>query len=158
MRKFIAFSLALAMCLTLFAGCSAGKTEKNPEVADIYSAYVEKVGEENMPAMMDGDSEMLATYYYTDASELESFVLKFPMMNVKADEFFVAKVTEGKMDTVKEAVAKRHADLDAQWKLYLPAQYDLVKDAKTVVNGNYILFVIGNDADTAVKIFNDMTK
>lgn len=158
MKKITALTTALILCLCLFTACSKQESAKNPDVADIFDAYVEKVGEENMPAFMDGDSEVLSTYYYIDSADLESFVLKFPLMNVKADEFFVAKVSEGKMDSVKEGIAKRHEDVDAQWKLYLPDQYELVQKAKTIVNGDYILFVIGSEADTAEKVFNEMTK
>ena len=80
------------------------------------------------------------------------------MINVKAEEVFVAKVKDGKMDAVKEGIEKRQADLDAQWKQYLPDQYELVEKAQTVVNGNYVLFVVSEHADDIVGVFNEMTK
>ena len=39
-----------------------------------------------------------------------------------------------------------------------PSLVELVEDYKLVVNGNYILFCITENADQAVEIFDDYTK
>ncbi|MBQ2910709.1 MAG: DUF4358 domain-containing protein [Clostridia bacterium] len=166
MKKITALTLLVIMCMGLFAGCSSEEgtaSTKNPAVSDIVTAIDEKLvenvgGEENMIAKMEGDDEMTATFYYLNTEDLESYSLKFPMINVKAEEVFVAKVKDGKMDAVKEGIEKRQADLDAQWKQYLPDQYELVEKAQTVVNGNYVLFVVSEHADDIVGVFNEMTK
>lgn len=164
MKRFIALTLVAVMAVTLFAGCSKKNTDattaapKNPEVKDIWTKIEEKIGKDNMPSLMDADAEMISTFYYVKAEDIESYAVKFPMMNVKAEEYFLAKVKDGKMDAVKEGIEKRKADLDAQWKQYLPDQYELVKKAQTVINGNYILFAVGDNADKAVEVFNAETK
>lgn len=165
MKKITALTLLVIMCMGLFAGCSSEGTAsaKNPAVSDIVAAIDEKLiekvgGEENMIAKMDGDDEMTSTFYYLSTEDLESYSLKFPMINVKAEEVFVAKVKDGKMDAVKAGIEKRQADLDAQWKQYLPDQYELVEKAQTVVNGSYVLFVVSEHADDIVSVFNEMTK
>ena len=81
-----------------------------------------------------------------------------PMMNVQATEFFVAKAAAGQVETVKAAAVKRQADLDATWSHYLPAQYELVQNYKLVVNGDYVLFVVAENAQAAVDAFNSLTK
>ena len=80
------------------------------------------------------------------------------MMNVRADEFLVAKVKEGEMEAVEAGIAQRQEDLDATWSQYLPDVYETVKDARVVKNGNYILFVVSDSADDAVAVFDEMTK
>ena len=165
MKKFTALSLALILVLSLFAGCSSKETAsaKNPEVSEIVAKIDEVLaekngGEENMIAKMDGDDEMTSTFYYLNTEDLESYSLKFPMINVKAEETFVAKVKDGKMDAVKEGIEKRNADLVEQWKMYLPDQLELVEKSQIVVNGNYVLYVVSEHADAIVAAFNEMTK
>ena len=80
------------------------------------------------------------------------------MINVKAEETFVAKVKDGKMDAVKEGIEKRNADLVEQWKMYLPDQLELVEKSQIVVNGNYVLYVVSEHADAIVAAFNELTK
>ena len=109
----------------------------------------------NKPTM---DDATLSAMYGINASDLEEYVCMMPLMGVHSTEFFIAKVKDGKMDTVKAGIAKRQADLDAQWSQYLPEQYELVKNYKLVTNGNYVLFAISEYADDAVTIFNSYTK
>ena len=106
-----------------------------------------------LPGMMELDAEMLNAMYGLDASALEGFVCKMPMMMVHATEYFVAQVKDGNMDAVKAGVEKRLADLDNQWKQYLPDQYELVKNAKVVSSGNYIALIIGHEAAAAADAF-----
>ena len=92
------------------------------------------------------------------SGDLDSYVAKVPMINVKATEFFIAKVKDGKMDTVKEGIAKRQADLDEQWSMYLPDQLELVQNYKLVDSGDYVMFAVTEYADDIVKAFEDAVK
>jgi hypothetical protein len=74
-------------------------------------------------------------------------------MNVSAEEFFMAEVKEDKMKDVEAGIAKRIESLKQTWEQYLPDQYELVKNAKTVKVGNYILFVVSENADKAEELF-----
>lgn len=111
-----------------------------------------------LPDFMDLDDGLLSDLYGIDAGDLDSFVAKVPMINVKATEFFIAKVKSGKMDAVKDGIAKRQADLDEQWSMYLPDQLELVQNYKLVESGDYVMFAICEDADDVVKAFEDCTK
>ena len=111
-----------------------------------------------LPAMWDMDAASLAETYGISSDDLEDFICRTPMMSPHATEFFIAKVKDGSMDTVKAAVQERQSYLDRQWSTYLPAQYELVQNYKLVTNGNYILFAVSEHADKAVEIFTSYTK
>ena len=112
----------------------------------------------DIPSLTDLDDATLTALYGIDPADLDSYLCKMPMVNVQATEFFIAKVKDGKMDTVKAAVEKRQDDLEAQWSQYLPEQLELVQNYKLVTNGNYILFAVSEYADEAVTAFNTYTK
>lgn len=111
-----------------------------------------------LPSLMDLDDDMLSSLYGISAADLDGYVAKIPLMNVKSTEFFLAKVASGKMDAVKAGIARRQADLETQWKQYLPDQLALVEDYRLVTSGDYVFFVIAEGADSAVSAFNDCTK
>ena len=106
-----------------------------------------------LPGMMELDAETMTFLYGIDANLLDGFVAKLPMMNVHATEFFVAQVKDGNMDAVKAGIQSRLETLEQQWEHYLADQYELVKNAKVVTSGNYILLCIGHEAAAAADAF-----
>lgn len=135
------------------------KSEKEQEkasVKDASEAYEKAVAGIELPSMVDITEDMLADAYGIDSSILKSYVVKLPMMNVKADEIAVFQVKKEKnVDAVKKGIQKRQEALEENWKHYLPDQYELVQNYQIAVQGNYVLFVISSDADTIVSNFKD---
>ena len=154
-NRLFALILASVMVLSLLTACGGEKTQaKDVDLSELWTSMEENL---ELPMMMELDDDALDFLYGMDAADLESYVGRIPMMNVHATEFFMAKVKDGKMDTVKEVLENRQAALEQQWSMYLPDQYALVQNAKLVVNGNYVLFCIAEDADSVVSLFNDAT-
>lgn len=112
----------------------------------------------DLPELMDLDDGLLDALYGIDAADLDEYVAKIPMMGTWATEFFLARVRPGKMEDVKAGVNARLSDLKGQWEQYLPDQRTLVDDAQVVESGDYILFCICADAQSAAGIFQDCTK
>ncbi len=108
-----------------------------------------------MPAMMDLDAETMTSVYGIDAGLLDGFVAKLPMMNVQASEIFVAKVKSGNVDTVKAALNARQSALIDQWASYLPEQLALCEDAKIMVQGDYVMFLVSYQAAAGAEAFNN---
>lgn len=154
-NRLFALILASAMVLSLLTACGGDKKEeKNVDIPELWASMEENL---ELPMMMELGDDELDFLYGINADDLESYVVRVPMMNVHATEFFLAKVKEGKMDAVKEAIENRRTSLEQQWSMYLPDQYALVQNAQLIVNGNYLFFCIAEDADTVVGLFNDAT-
>lgn len=129
---------------------------KAPAVADVAAAVENALAAQI--SFMELTADDLSAVYGLSSSAVEGFVCKMPMMNVQATEYFVAKAAAGQADTVKAAAVKRQSDLDATWSHYLPEQYELVQNYKLAVNGDYVLFVVGENAQAAVDAFNSLTR
>ena len=158
MKKWTALVLCALLGTALLAGCKGGEKEPDVTPEEILNKIVETVGEDDLPQMTDIDDDALSTLYGIDYNVLEDYRGKTAMINVRADEFFVAKVKEGEMEAVEAGIAQRQEDLDATWSQYLPDVYETVKDARVVKNGSFILFVVSEKADDAVAVFDEMTK
>ncbi|MCI6256583.1 MAG: DUF4358 domain-containing protein [Clostridiales bacterium] len=128
-----------------------------PTVSVVASIWAD-ISKNELPTLTDLDADLLSSIYGIDASDLEEYICKMPLMNVQATEFFIAKVKDGKMDTVKKALQAHQADLEEQWSQYLPAQLELVQNYKLVTSGSYVLFAVTEYADSTVTAFNTYTK
>ena len=153
-NRLFALILSAVLILSLLTACGGKKEGKQVDLPELWASMEENL---ELPAMMEMDDNALDFLYGMDAADLESYVGRIPMMNVHATEFFLAKVKDGKMDDVKKILENRQSNLEQQWSQYLPDQYALVKNAKLVTNGNYVLFCISEDADSVVNAFNDAT-
>ena len=158
--KKLAVLLSALLCLGLFAGCSQQPSNQNANsvvTPEQIWEQVEKAINPNgdaLPAFMDEvPLDVLGQLYALTSDDIDSFVLKTPMMNVQATEIFIAKVKPGRMDAVREAVTARQKALDQTWSMYLPAQYELVQNYKTAEKGDFFLFVVAEDADGVVSAF-----
>ena len=143
------------LALGLLTACGSKEESKEIDIPALWTSIEETV---ELPSMMELDDTTLQDVYGIDAADLESYVARIPLMNVHATEFFIAKVKDGKMDTVKEAIAKRQADLVTVWEQYLPEQYELVQNYKLETEGNYVLFCVCAQADEVVGLFRDAAK
>lgn len=162
MKKTRLFAAILSgvMALALLTACgskdnNADAGDKNVDLTELWTTIEEQ---NELPFLEQLDDETLSAVYGIDAADLESYVAKIPVMNVHATEFFIAKVKDGKLDTVTEALTQRQANLLVQWEHYLPEQLALVENYKLQANGDYVLFCVSEHADTVLELFNDATK
>lgn len=128
-----------------------------PETSVVQSVWNE-ISALDMPMMTTVNDTLLSSIYGINASDLVEYVCKMPAMNTTATEFFIGEVKDGKMDTVKAALEARQDALDEEWSKYLPEQYELVQNYQLVTSGNYVIFVISDQADDVVSIFNSYAK
>ena len=154
-NRLFALVLTGVLALGLLTACGNKEEAKEIDIPALWTSIEETV---ELPSMMELDDTTLQDVYGIDAADLESYVARIPLMNVHATEFFIAKVKDGKMDTVKEAIAKRQADLVTVWEQYLPEQYELVQNYKLETEGNYVLFCVCAQADEVVGLFRDAAK
>ena len=175
MKKIMAFTFAAVMLLA-FGACGNtdsgnnggaatnppastepdnGASSVQPTVDEIWAAIEEKISDD-IPDSEDLDAETVKTLTGIDADKFEEFIYKYPVMNVHASEFLVAKCKDGELDAVKEQILAHQKTAEEQWEHYLPEQLELVQNYKLETNGNYVFFCISYGADTAAEVFNGL--
>ena len=99
----------------------------------------------NELATIDITMENLTTLFNINAENVEEVVGKMAMMNVQASRYFIIKAKDGSVDTVKQQVEDYGNSYEQQWATYLPEQYELVKQRKIGVKGNFVYFIVAEN-------------
>lgn len=151
----ILLTLALSACSSNDNNSNGNNAEKPIEPSVSVKEMVDKMlADIEQPALMELDAEGVKQQYHVDLGLLEEYSVRIPMMNVKSNELSILKVKDAKdISAVEEAVKKRAADVQKSFEQYLPDQYENAKNYKIVTKGNYVLFVISDQADAFVKSF-----
>lgn len=157
MKKILSLGLALALTLTVLAGCSnkGGQTAANVDLAQFYETIFTDPAD--APAMMPLEGEMLEGFYPGLAEvELKQQVAYMPMITAVACEITMVECANAAdVEKVKEIFQAR---IDAQVGDHFnyPAVIEAwEKEAKVVENGNYVaLFVINGMTEQVVEKFN----
>lgn len=147
-------TLSMMACESETPGGEAGDkiVEPSLSIAEMIEAITDK---HEFSAFMPLDEDMMAEFYHLDAALLEDYVANMPLMIVRSDELTILKVKDvADVDTVKASLEERAADAMRSFESYLIDQYEKAENYKLVTQGNYILFVIADDADAVVKTFN----
>ncbi len=163
-KKIAALIAALMVVLFALTACQSKPADNNAPAVDPVKAVAAIVDEfytanaDNLPAFMPLDDDMMRDFYGMNPEWLTAYACNVPMMNVHATEIFVAHVKDGQMENVKTALDARKASLDATWSMYLPAQYELVKNSITLEKDGFILFAVTEHTDSIKTIFEKNTK
>lgn len=155
---FLGIGLFLFFCLI---GCSLNKgneAENNINVP-VQEIATRIQSELEWPALLELDDEMLQEIYKLDPKNLDSYIAKIPLMNVKTDELTVIKTTSlADVKKVKEAILQRAENIKKSFENYLPDQYEKAVNNLIKSNGRYILFVIHEERNKAEEIFDNFFK
>lgn len=118
------------------------------------NSTISEIAPFNEMATMDVDADTLNALYDINEELYEEVIGKMPMMNVQASMYLVIKAKDGEVEAVKEKVNNYASNQEEMWATYLPEQYELVKERKTGVIGNYVYLIIGESASEIEKIIN----
>ncbi len=139
------------------------ETPETPEVSALQATIGEIVSADEtlQQAQLQADSAVLEQLFYLDSTALENiadYAVYSPFMNTAATEVIVLEAVEGQVSVAEEVIEKRLVDLDANWSTYLPDQYELVKNATVITEGNYVIMVVSHDsAAVAETIVSSLT-
>lgn len=120
-----------------------------PAASEVYAAVAKAAGETT--ATMDA-SAVLENFYNLSASDLEDFAFYIPELSANIEEFFIARVKEGKLDDVKAACQSRLDGMKEEGAFY-PGTGVYLDSAKIETSGDWIILCVCPDSAGAVKAF-----
>lgn len=155
MKKLHLFLVVTIIGALLLAGCSGGSSDQAEPGLTANEMVDEMLAQVEQPAMLELTTEQVKEIYNIDPEKLEEYAIRIPMMNVKTNEIAILKLkNEADVPEVEEALKKRAESVQKQFETYLPDQYENAKNYQLVTKGNYVLFVISEQADELVKVYD----
>lgn len=107
----------------------------------------------NMAYGTRADAETLTEGYQIPADQFEQIVAFFPMIT-SPDTVVIGKLKQGAdLQTVKDALETYRQGQESTFSWYLSHQLPKVEDARLVVEGDYVIFLIAEEADAGVEAF-----
>lgn len=146
----ISMLFVFVFCIGVMTSCiGKGSGSKVTMSADeIYQTAVKGIELGNVEKISPSELSALTGIKSTDFDDVAVYV---SVVNIKANEMGVFKFSSDEQSKeIDKAIDKRLKDLDATWKIYLPDQYELVKDAKKFSFGNFKGYVISEDASKII--------
>ena len=142
--------LALVVAVIIFA---AGKKESSASFVNVAGAISAKAmsGE-----MEKAESRYLKKIYGLNAGDYEDILIYVPATNMSAQELLLIKLSSSSQeDEVLDAISRR---IDSQLNIfegYAPEQVAMLEQAITDPQGNYILYVSGENAESIDEVFRN---
>ena len=160
MKKLTMFLMLTVIGGLLLAACSNDEPKVAEPTVSANEMMDEMLAKVEQPMMMELTDEQVQEIYNIDPEKLADYAIRIPMMNVKSNEIAILKVKDvADVPAVEEAVKQRAQTVQQQFETYLPDQYENAKNYKVVTKGNYVLFVISDQADELVaeydRFFNE---
>lgn len=132
-------------------------TDENTAASSTDKIVNEMIEKFDESGLMDQSLEVLEDFYRIDSEIVDEFTLKTPAFNLIANEIGVIKVKDAKdIELVKTGMEQRAEDVQKMFENYLPGPYKNAQNYKIATKGNYVLFVISENADGLEKAFLEL--
>ena len=143
MNKKIAIIIGIVAVIVIIAVVLIFNMNKEVvlNLEEVDTQMSEKIGIDEA-AMANIDKTILENLYQIEPDMVANVVGKVPMMNVHASMYLVIEAAEGKEEEVFNKVKEYSQAQEEQWKMYLPAQYELVQNRKEGIVGKYVYLII----------------
>lgn len=165
MKKIISVMLVVMMMVSL-VGCKKSE-EVDVKTQDLIDSIGDKIAEDanlsskeelawNEVDLLSENGSAILEMMNLDPNILEEAIYYESPMNVKADRIIIAKVKEEKdVNTVKLAFDEVKKSHEADWKQYLPDQYQKVKEGQVFVKDKFVFYLVYDDVAGIKKIVDD---
>lgn len=105
-------------------------------------------------AMQESDSQMIKRLYGLNPADYAGIALYYPATNMDAEELLIVQLKDvSQQETVKAAIQSRLETQKNSFEGYGMEQFALLEKSVVDVEGNYILFVVNEQAAKAQSAF-----
>ena len=145
-----AFAAALATAGFLYTQTMQNR-QSSASFDAVSSAVLQSI---DLTDMQEADAQMVRRLYGFAPSEMDGCLLYYPATNMGARELLLVKLSDLSQQTsVSDAIQARRQTQMKSFEGYGVEQYDLLSNSVVEIQGNYILFVVHENAAAAAQAF-----
>lgn len=149
-------SLVVVLAILAFIFIYININKKETKVINIAISELEKkienTDEFDFDKMQNIDAETASATFLIDSSKIKDIIGKSPIVNTKAFMYVIIKAENEDLQEVKMALESYGSEYEKVWSTYLPDQYELVKNRKIGIKGNYVYMIISENPDKIVEL------
>ena len=152
MKKLICVLMALMVLLGMSA--CGGQSEDNAVAPDMQSVFSSMAA--HLPAdAMAFDSDYVFNAYGVKAEDCkQQVVISYYDGSVTAEIWLIEAVSKDALQAVETLAKSRLESMQEQFQSYDPKAYELTQEAQLFTKGNCLVFVVAENADQLVSIYN----
>lgn len=148
--RIFAFAAALATAGFLYTQTMQSR-QSSASFDAVSNAVLQSI---DLTDMQEADAQMVRRLYGFAPSEMDGCLLYFPTTNMGARELLLVKLSDLSQQTsVSDAIQARRQTQMKSFEGYGVEQYDLLTNSVVEIQGNYILFVVHENASAAAQAF-----
>ena len=139
--------ILLIVMIILFSGNRESKTPFDRMAASV-SGHIQS------DSMKQDELRYLKKYYGLNADDYEGVLIYTPATNMSACEALLIKLKSAdQSDDVEAAIQSRIASQDQIFRGYAPEQVELLEQAVVDVQGNYVFYIVDDNAAQIDEVF-----
>lgn len=159
-RQLFALVLALVCVFTLAAcgGEPGGGTEEAPDLNQYYEDFMASLGEDNAPAMMDVDMQMLPQVYPgLETYGTKQLVLKMAAISAVPCEFALVELSDASDAQAVADIFQARIDAQIEGGAFYPMTVEGWEKAQIITHGAVVALICANEEQAnAVEAFEKL--
>ena len=151
----IVLVIIIGIALVIFLNYNNSISNKDENISISLGELDKKIEQTNefeflkMNAITDDEA---SAKFLIDKSKIKNIIGREPIVHTKSGMYVVIQTDLDNIQDVKLALESYGSEYEEQWKTYLPDQYELVKNRKIGVKGNYVYMIVSESPEKILEL------
>lgn len=151
----IVLVIIIGIALVIFLNYNNSTSNKDENISISLDELDKKIEQTNefeflkMNAITDDEA---SAKFLIDKSKIKNIIGREPIVHTKSGMYVVIQTDLDNIQDVKLALESYGSEYEEQWKTYLPDQYELVKNRKIGVKGDYVYMIVSESPEKILEL------
>lgn len=151
----IVLVIIIGIALVIFLNYNNSISNKDENISISLDELDKKIEQTNefeflkMNAITDDEA---SAKFLIDKSKIKNIIGREPIVHTKSGMYVVIQTDLDNIQDVKLALESYGSEYEEQWKTYLPDQYELVKNRKIGVKGDYVYMIVSESPEKILEL------
>lgn len=147
--------IIIGIALVIFLNYNNSTSNKDENISISLDELDKKIEQTNefeflkMNAITDDEA---SAKFLIDKSKIKNIIGREPIVHTKSGMYVVIQTDSDNIQDVKLALESYGREYEEQWKTYLPDQYELVKNRKIGVKGDYVYMIVSESPEKILEL------